>query len=401
MNHKLLPYQWEAINSDHKFTLLLGGVGSGKSHAGSPWVLKQYLEYPDSLDLITANTYSQLMTATLASVFKNLDAWGVPFNYNGQKKILTVNNTKKFLCLSADTYDNHRGIEVGAWWGDEAAYYKEDAFKVFSGRLRDKRGPLTVLFTTTPKGFNWLYDYFAGEKKTKDYHYIKANSYANKHLPHGYLASLAEQYDDKLIEQELGGEFVNIQSGRTYYAFNREAHVKDIKAPATPYYVGLDFNVDPFCGVICCVTANHIYVVDEIFERNTDTMQVSSVIREKTPNRPVHIVPDSTAANRKTSGESDLEILKRMGFKVMPTYNPYVIDRVNNLNRLFALNKITISSKCKKLITDLEKVSWMEGQNKLDQKTDRMLTHISDALGYVAWKLMSFKPTHKIQSQVK
>lgn len=401
MNHNLLSYQWDALHSKYKYTLLLGGIGSGKSHTGSPWIMKKYVESPKSLGLITANTYSQLVTATLASVFKNLDDWNVPFNYNSNQKILTINNKKRFLCLSADTYDNHRGIEVGEWWGDEAAYYKEEAFKVFSGRLRDKRGKLDALFTTTPKGFNWLYDYFQGEKKTDEYGYIKASSYLNRHLPDGYLKSLKNQYDDKLIEQELMGEFVNIQSGRTYYAFDRSRHVQEIKRKNMPIYFGLDFNVDPYCGVLCQIYDDKIYVTDELFDRNSDTIQAAPKIQQMVGHLPCQIIPDSTGGNRKTAGQSDFEILKRFGFKIMQTHNPYVIDRVNNINRLFALDKIIISPKCKKLITDLEKVSWLEGQNKLDQKTDRMLTHISDALGYVAWKLMSLRSNIKITSQVK
>lgn len=387
----------------------MGGIGSGKSHVGSPWVLKKLKESPDSLGLITANTYSQLMTATLASVFKNLDQWEVPYTYNRSTKILRVANTKEFLCLSADTYDNHRGIEVGEWWGDEAAYYKEEAFKVFSGRLRDKRGALDVLFTTTPKGFNWLYDYFSGEKKTSDYYYVKASSYQNKHLPNGYLDSLKQQYDDKLIEQELNGEFVNIQTGKVYYAFDRDKHTKPASEPIFkslkmhkhPIYFGLDFNVDPYCGVMCYVVNDHIYVAKELYERNTDTIQVSPIIQKMTAGHEVKIIPDSTGGARKTVGNSDFEILKRFGFRILKTHNPYVIDRVNNINRLFALNRITISEECQKLIGDLEKVGWLEGQNKLDQKTDRMLTHISDALGYVAWKLMSLRSNTKITQQVK
>ena len=50
------------------------------------------------------------------------------------------------------------------------------------------------------------------------------------------------------------------------------------------------------------------------------------------------------------------------------------------MNRLLTDNRIIINPKCKKLIGDLEKVSWKD--NKLDQKTDPMLTHMSDNAGY-------------------
>ena len=167
--------------SQHPRTLLLGGIGSGKTFTGSAWIMRKVQESPNSIGLITANTYGQLQKATLASVFKNLDAWSVPYNYNKNSGILTVAG-KHFFCLGLDSFDNHRGIEVGEWWGDEVAYNKLEAFEVMSGRLRDRRGKLDVLFTTTPKGHNWLFDYFHedGEKHNPNvYKVIKAPTSKN------------------------------------------------------------------------------------------------------------------------------------------------------------------------------------------------------------------------------
>ena len=67
------------------------------------------------------------------------------------------------------------------------------------------------------------------------------------------------------------------------------------------------------------------------------------------------------------------------------TKNPFVTDRVNNINRLFQENRIIINPRCKKLINDLERVAWRS--NSLDQTTDKLLTHISDALGYWCWAI--------------
>jgi len=301
MQINLLPHQWDAVNSTHENTGLIGGVGLGKTYCGSAWIMKKYEE--DSLDLITANTYGQLINATLASVFKNLDQWGVPFDFNQQRKILTINKRKRFLCLSLDSYDQHRGIEVGNWWADEAAYNDYDAFLTMKGRLRDKGGKLQTLITTTPKGFNWVYDYFhpSGEKHDpKRYKLITASSFTNKHLPSGYLDSLKSEYDDKLVEQELMGLFVNLTAGKVYYAFSREDN-----------------------------------------------------------------------------------------FNLMPTFNPHVTDRVNNVNRLLVKKRMIISPKCVKLINDLEKVSW-KGSD-LDGTSDKLLTHISDCAGYAAWRLFPIK----------
>jgi hypothetical protein len=73
----------------------------------------------------------------------------------------------------------------------------------------------------------------------------------------------------------------------------------------------------------------------------------------------------------------------------MPTFNPHVTDRVNNVNRLLVKKRVIISPKCSKLINDMEKVSW-KGSD-LDGTSDKLLTHISDALGYGLWKLFPIR----------
>ena len=84
--------------------------------------------------------------------------------------------------------------------------------------------------------------------------------------------------------------------------------------------------------------------------------------------------------------QSDFDIIKEDGYTIRSTHNPFVKDRVNNVNRCLKQGLIEIDPSCKKLINDLEKVSWKD--NNLDQKTDPLLTHISDCLGYACYSLI-------------
>jgi hypothetical protein len=134
------------------------------------------------------------------------------------------------------------------------------------------------------------------------------------------------------------------------------------------------------------VINNKFQVFDEVFLNNSDTFKMCKELKDRGL-MGAKIIPDSTAKNRKTSGKSDIEILKQHGFYVESTRNPYVFDRVNNVNRLLSDKRVIIDpNKCKKLIRDLEQVSWLDG--KLNQKGEAAeLTHISDALGYGLHKL--------------
>jgi PBSX family phage terminase large subunit len=194
----------------------------------------------------------------------------------------------------------------------------------------------------------------------------------------------------KLPENErlrfLSGEFMDSDDGIVYYEFDREVHVTDsaTQRPGTTF-VSMDFNVDPMTAVLFQFYNNTIHVFDEIFLRNSDTFKMCKELKSR-GYAGLRVIPDSTGGNRKTSGQSDFDILKQNGFTVMSVYNPFVVDRVNNVNRLLTDGRIKINPKCKKLINDLEQVAWKD--NKLDQKGEsKLLTHISDCLGYGAWKM--------------
>lgn len=199
----------------------------------------------------------------------------------------------------------------------------------------------------------------------------------------------------KMPEKErarfLDGQFTDDNDGSAYYSFDREIHVGEtVKANGT-LYIGMDFNVMPMTAVVLSIVNNQFHIIDEVFLENSDTYKMSDyLLKHKYMGT---IIPDSTGKNRKTSGKSDHQILKDYGFKIPHVYNPAQFDRVNNVNRLLTEGRIVVNPKCKKLIGDLEKVCWKD--NKLDQKSDPMLTHISDALGYALWYLAPIKTNTK------
>jgi hypothetical protein len=85
------------------------------------------------------------------------------------------------------------------------------------------------------------------------------------------------------------------------------------------------------------------------------------------------------------------EFFSVAGRQFAPTYlyreqNPLVRDRINAVNaqlrNALQQHHLFIDPCCEHLIEDLERVTWKPGTAIPDPGTDRMLTHISDALGY-------------------
>jgi phage terminase large subunit len=375
------------LSSDKDFTLFCGGLGSGKTFAGGGWAMHMLHQFPKAKGLITANSYSQLQKATLPVFFEVLDKFGIRYHYKSQAGEIHVGDTVIYT-ISMEKYDLLRGIEIGWAWSDECAFYKEEAFNVLIGRIRDKKGSCQWKGTTTPNGFNWLYTRFV-ENPMKSSNVVYSRTTDNlANLPEKYVRTLQEQYDERLAQQELEGQFVNLSSGKVYYGFDRKKHLKEHDEGYNNAFCGLDFNVHPLCGVFCHEASGKIYITGEIWQADSNTFNAAKEILQNYPTKPLTVVADDSGAKRKTSAKNtDHEILRRVNLHVVKFRNPLVKDRYNNINRLLSKGLLYIDPKCKKLIEDLEKLTY--------DNTDPMLSHITDALGYVCWHLNPLKKPNR------
>lgn len=397
MKIKLLEKQWDFIHDETKFCALISGIGFGKTTALAHYIIKRVHEYPRALHFIGANTYSQLKNSTLSAVFRVLNELEIPFSYNQSTGMLEFMGGN-VLCKSMENYQMLRGIEVGTFIIDEARDLREEAFEVMMGRLRDKNvnGNLQGRIVSSPAGFNFIYDRFheGGEKHTDQFKLYQACTMDNPFLPDGYVESLKENFTEKLFKQEVLGEFVSLRQGQAYYEFSRETCVTEFPDQRLPVWVGMDFNVSPMTAVLAYIDGKkNIYVFDEIYLEDSNTFEMCKVLQTKAPG--ARVVPDSTGGNRSTASTlTNFDIIKNHGFELRSTKNPYVIDRINTVNLLLAKTRLIIHPRCKKLINDLERVSWKAGVNDLDKTSDKNLTHISDALGYLCWYTNPIRPNN-------
>lgn len=230
----------------------------------------------------------------------------------------------------------------------------------------------------------------------EDYTSILMNPTDNlENIDDEYVHKILDAMPERERNRFRDGIFNDDSSGAIYYGFNRANNVTPIERhPNIPLIVGMDFNVNPFCAVICQIVGDMLYVVDEVAIKNSHTTEVAETIAAKYPGR-WRIIPDSTGSARKTaaSGKTDHQILRDMGYEVPYVANPFRVDRYNEVNAMLEKKRILINPRCVTLIKDLEQVSYKEGTNLPDDK-DKTLTHISDALGYlVHWAFPLVKLT--------
>lgn len=359
---------------------------SGKSFIGAHWAKDQLAREPLAKGFIGANTYNQLQNATLASFFAVLDDFNIPYRYNRQRNVINAAG-RIVYAYSLENYDAIRGIEVGWAWLDETRDTPKAAFNVVLGRMRDRNCKRRLLrLTSSPNGFDWLYDDFAGPDKKPSYSVIFGRTQDNTFLPDGYAESLKESYDEKAYKQEVLGEFVNLTQGAIYYSFNRSKHVTDVaRDPSAPVRVAIDFNVNPMSAVAFQDYNGVIHVIKDYSLMSSNTHELAQAIVNDYGTG-IDVIPDSTGKALKTAsrGLTDHAILRDYGLNVVTNRNPARMDRYNCVNNLLEKGRVMIDRSCKALIRDFEKVSYKQGTNHPDT-ADSRLTHVSDAFGYGAW----------------
>ena len=391
MNIELLNHQYDLLTSEQKHVGLVGSIGVGKTFTLAHFIIDCIAKYPKIDILVAANTYTQLINATAKGIINTLDELQIPYHsaLGGSRKYIQIGKSIIYL-YSLDQYDNIRGIEVGALAFDEAAYSKREAIQVCWGRLRQKGMPLLARYFTSPNGFNWLYDFFV-TNPDKNKKLIKASIFDNFHLEKDYIEDIISNYgglDNPLAKQELLGEFVNLNAGSIYWAFDREKHVRPITPqPYLPVYVGQDFNVRNMCGTF----SQYQNMVLQVFKENilrdshANTHSTAESILKQLPNYQKLVIPDSTGKAVKTnsSSKSDHQILRDYGLEVVYNVNPSIRDRQNTVNTMFKKGQLFIDPSCKELIKELETLSSRDKEGEV--------SHLGPALGYTCWYLNPLK----------
>jgi PBSX family phage terminase large subunit len=386
----------DLLSGGSKHNLLYGGSRSGKTYCLVRSIIIRACK-AKSRHVILRLNFNHVKTSiwldTLPKVLKTSFP-DLAVDWNKTDYFLSLPNGSEIWIAGLD--DEKRiekilGKEYSTIYFNECSQLSFTQVQVALTRLAEKSELRKKVYydANPPTKRHWTYWVFVKGINPEDSQALDSELYAsmlmnpedNLENIDGEYLSLLNSLDEKQRKRFLLGEFTDDTDGSAYYAFDRDINVKTIdkENKAGQILIGMDFNVMPMTAVIGSYINKTFYIWDEAFLENSDTFKMADYLKSKKYFGTIY--PDSTGANRKTSGKSDHQILKDAGFRINHTRNPFVTDRVNNINRLLRDGKIIIDPKCKKLINDLEKVTWKN--DELDQKTDKMLTHISDCLGYL------------------
>ena len=160
---RLHKAQQAFLQSDALYRAFCGGIGSGKSWAGSYDLIRR--AKPGRLYLVVAPTYAMLADSTFRSFLKVAEELGVVDLSDVKRSAppsIRLRTGAEVLFRSADEPERLRGPNLSGVWADEAALMNVDAFNIAIGRLREEGEQGWLSATFTPKGRqHWTYEVFA------------------------------------------------------------------------------------------------------------------------------------------------------------------------------------------------------------------------------------------------
>ena len=409
------PAHWDFLTNkkNARIKAYVGGFGSGKTFSFLTETFINLIGKKNkdgkSNGLILYPTYNLADSVFVEPFREILERNGIAYTYNiashkfktsyGNIQIYQTRYPQRIVGASY-TYIGIDELDI------ETFKVAETTVQKALGRLRGCDDAILYI-TTTPEGFGYTYHLMV-EQFNDSKLLVHGKTTDNKYLPESYIQSLRDNYDDRLLEAYINGNFVNLTQGATYYGFDRELHVGECKYnPNLPIHCGQDFNCDPLSSTISQIYPNgQVKVIKEITlshggDGDLPTQRMCDTIRQMFPNNIYYSYPDATGAAKNSSARySDISIIRQNKFIVKVAHiNPRVINRVNAVNNQLNKNNILIDKSCTGLIKDLEQVTNKTGTREID-KSNHNLSHLSDAFGYfLNWIAPVSKPMIGVQDR--
>jgi hypothetical protein len=308
--------------------------------------------------------------------------------------------------IGMDVPERIEGPKLSGIVLDEYGNMKPDVWEAhIRASLTHHRG--WAWFIGVPEGRNHYYDLYCqarADHATWDaFHWKSADI-----IPADELEEARSRLDPVIFDQEYNASFVTF-AGQAYHCFDERTHANKY-LPYNPHkdlIFCFDFNVKPGTASIVQQHGDKTFVIGEVWiPDNSNTPMVVRTLLENEDWRKhkgrILCYGDATGGARgtaKTKG-SDWDIIRSMlqhhykrqiGIRV-PRSNPAERARVNAVNaRLMnASGKVSLyicPASAPNTVKDFEGVRVVEGSaGEIDKKTDPMLTHLTDGIGYYIQK---------------
>jgi hypothetical protein len=361
IDYELLPAQDDFIFSDAKYPAIVGGLGSGKSRAGTLRLVTKLIHSPGLSGAYYMPTYDLINLRAMPGVEEDLQLLNVNYVVNKSQYTIHIDGGGSIIFRSYDNPNRIIAYEVAHSICDELDTLPKDKAAIVWRKISERNrqicsGDNTIGLVTTPdQGINgFVYDKWV-KRKQPGYVLYKASTRSNKHLPAGYVQQILDNYDPVLAALYSEGEFVSLNANKIYHFYGRFRHASDrVIKPDDRLHIGIDFNIGGCVATVFVIERGEVHAVDEFISYDTRDF-VNNLTRYA--GSIVTVYPDASGRDGHTSAsESDISIIQNAGYNVLcHNSNPAVRDRINAVNGMLAHNRLFINEKkCPDLVCALE-----------------------------------------------
>lgn len=378
---------------DYQTYLLLGGYGSGKSHAIVLKLILKALKEKRKI-LVVRDVYESIRESCYDLFYSILNDMDMLAEFQNQKtKVQYRNSPMQFLFPNGsriifrgmDKASKLKSIhDISIIWIEEASEIKYTGYTELVGRLRHQTDSLHTIISTNPVDQeNWVYKRFfkrvddetgrevvvLDDEKLYDkgtivkrgvyYHHSTVDD--NFFVPNSYIKNLEEmkEYDIDLYRVARQGRF-GINGRLVLPQFRAADHQEVIDAIAdidqSYYFIGFDFGFETSYNAIVKLAVDDknkiLYIFDEYYKNNmTDDQTAIALDRWDPQLRSKQIVADD-------EDPKAIRFYQQSGFKIRGCRNKFAGSRQSNTRKIKRFRKIICSSKCKNAIRELKNLTY-------------------------------------------
>lgn len=285
----MLPYQAEIHRSTARFRIVDGGRRIGKSVIGGREAYAQMV-VPGSYVWVVGPTMDlaekEFRVAWKLIVDKNL----IPVRRKSERELFIQCENGSFLeCRSEENPDQLIGEGLDLVILAEAARLKLRTFDQYiRPALADRKGKL--LATSTPRGFNWFYDFYergqSDEPRFHDWMSWMIPSRMNPILGEEEIEAARLTSSPEAFAQEWEAKFI-AYGGLVFPEFSHDIHVQSLQyIPDIRTALWIDPGITaPYAVLLVQITPDEqVHVLDEIYETGLTSDRIIDKAQEKWSN---------------------------------------------------------------------------------------------------------------------
>lgn len=356
----------------HRFLVLPGGAGSGKSIFCADKIVHRTLCEEGHKFLCLRKIGDTIEESIFAELSAAIETRQVSHEFKVNKtkhSFLHVPTGNQILCKGLDDPAKIKSIKgITGMWLEEATEFEENDLDQLNIRIRgEKKNYVQYLLSFNPiDEQHWLKRRFI-DKHDADSIILVTTYKDNYYLTEQdiqqllNLASRNPLYYDVYVLAKWG---VVIKSDKFLYAFSNTKHITESYEPNPhlPILISFDFNVNPMTCIIAQQNGESVTVFDEMKLNNGSTEELSELVKAKYVKwlYNMDITGDATGRNREKATRGNINqymVIKEVldlndGNINVPSKNAELKDSRVLCNSILQHADVKITANCLETIAD-------------------------------------------------